>query len=142
MSLNPYLSSLAGGVLIGAAAVLLMLCNGRIAGISGMVRGLLGRDGVAVCGRLLFLGSLVAGAALVERWSGQVPQARADFPGWLLGLAGVLVGLGTSLAQGCTSGHGVCGLARFSPRSLVAVLVFLGVAMLTTFAVRHLWGIA
>ncbi len=142
MSLSPYLTALAGGILIGAAAVILMLCNGRIAGVSGMVRGLFSRDLPDVFQRLLFLTSLVAGAALLEHWSGQLPQARPNFPAWLLGLAGVLVGLGTSLAHGCTSGHGVCGLARFSLRSLTAVLVFLSVAIATTFAVRHFWGIA
>ena len=142
MSLSAYLPALTGGILIGAAAVILMLCNGRIAGISGMVRGLLARDRTQAFEHLVFLASLVAGAALVEHWTGRVPQDRPDFPAWMLGLAGVLVGVGTSYARGCTSGHGVCGLARFSLRSLVAVLVFLSVAIATTFVVRHLWFIA
>ena len=142
--MNPpnFLAALGGGVLIGSAAAMLMLFNGRIAGVSGMVRGLLVRDRVAVLERLLFLAGLVAGAALFERWSGHYPAPREHFPGLLLAAAGVLVGLGTGLARGCTSGHGVCGLARFSPRSMVAVGLFLSTAMVTTYLVRHVWGIA
>ncbi|MDE3010713.1 MAG: YeeE/YedE family protein [Pseudomonadota bacterium] len=140
--LTSYLPPLAGGVLIGASAVVLMLFNGRVAGVSGMVRGLFTRDSFALAERLLFLAALVAGAALVEQWTGMSPSARPAFPAWLLAMAGVLVGFGTALARGCTSGHGVCGLARGSLRSLVAVLVFVAVAMLTTFVVRHVWGIA
>lgn len=142
MSLATSSSALLGGILIGLSAVILMLFNGRVAGISGMLRGLLTRDLQALSERLLFLAALVAGAGVVGHWMGQLPQARPGFPGWLLGVAGVLVGFGTALARGCTSGHGVCGLARFSLRSLMAVMMFLGVAIATTFLVRHVWGIA
>lgn len=136
------LPALAGGALIGAAAGLLLLFNGRIAGVSGMVKGLFAPAAGNIPGRLLFLAGLVVGAGIYGYWSGQLPQAREHFPGPLLLLAGILVGLGTAKARGCTSGHGVCGLARFSPRSLIAVAIFLASAIVTTYLVRHLWHIA
>jgi uncharacterized membrane protein YedE/YeeE len=135
------ISSLAGGLLIGTAASLLLWLNGRIAGISNISRGLLGRTKGDTLWRVLFLGGLVAGAGLFYLMFGHAPQARTEFPGWLLGIAGVLVGFGTSLANGCTSGHGVCGLGRLSPRSLVATLVFLVTGILTAFVIRHLLGV-
>jgi len=92
--------------------------------------------------RLLFLLGLIAGAWVYEAASGTAPVARAGFPPLLLVAAGVLVGVGTTVAHGCTSGHGVCGMARFSRRAFVAVGVFLSVATGTTWLVRHVWGIA
>lgn len=138
----PLLPPLAGGALIGTAAAILLYCNGRIAGISGIVRGLLPPRGADSWSRLVFLCGLIAGAGLYQAWSGQSPLPREHFPPLLLALAGVLVGTGTALAKGCTSGHGVCGLARFSLRSLISVALFLGTAMVTTYVVRHLWNIA
>lgn len=85
---------------------------------------------------------LVAGAGIYETWSGQPPLPREHFPPHLLAISGLLVGSGTALARGCTSGHGVCGLARFSPRSLASVAIFLSTAIITTYGVRHLWHIA
>lgn len=142
MTFFDILPSLAGGVLIGAAAAGLLYFNGRIAGVSGLVAGLFERRDGACAQRWLFLLGLVAGAAVYEVASGTAPVARPGFPPLLLVVAGVLVGVGTTLARGCTSGHGVCGMARFSRRSFVAVALFLSVAMATTWVVRHVGGIA
>lgn len=131
--------ALTGGLLIGIAACLLLLLTGRIAGISGLINRL-----IFSTDRLwpaLFLIGLVLGAAMFYWLGGERPSARNDFPVWLLALAGVLVGFGTSLAKGCTSGHGVCGLGRMSLRSLAAVLTFLLTGIITTFVVRHLMGV-
>ncbi|HUN94348.1 MAG TPA: YeeE/YedE thiosulfate transporter family protein [Burkholderiaceae bacterium] len=131
-------SALAGGALIGLAAVALLAADGRIAGVSGIAAGLWGAPRGDRAWRWLFnLGLVVGAGAWTLGGLASVPVARPEFPAPLLVVAGLLVGYGTSLAGGCTSGHGVCGLARFSSRSLVATLVFLGVAMLTTFIVRH-----
>ena len=137
-----FLIPLVGGMCIGGSAAALLQFNGRIAGISGMLRGLLASSGAQRLERLVFLAGLVVGAAAIEHYTGQLPQAREHFPGWLLVVAGVLVAIGTTLAAGCTSGHGVCGLARLSPRSAVAVATFLSVAIVTTYVVRHLFGVA
>ena len=131
-------SALLGGLLIGIAASLLLWLDGRIAGVSGILSSLLPPARGGALWRALFLAGLVAGAALFYALHDQVPQARAGFPrAWLIA-GGLLVGLGTGLARGCTSGHGVCGLARLSPRSLAATVTFLLVAIVTTFAVRHI----
>ena len=135
------ISALAGGLLIGGAASLLLWLNGRLAGISSIANGLLAWRPGDVFWRLLFLGGLVAGAGLYYGLFGNAPTPRPGFPGWLLGIAGLLVGFGTSLGSGCTSGHGVCGLGRLSVRSLVATLVFLVTAIATTFVVRHVFGV-
>jgi uncharacterized membrane protein YedE/YeeE len=131
------ISALLGGLLIGTAASLLLWLDGRIAGVSGILGGLLPPARGAVAWRALFLGGLIGGVALFYALHGPAPQARSDFPRALLAAAGLLVGVGTGLARGCTSGHGVCGLARLSPRSLTATLIFLLVAVATTYGVRH-----
>ncbi|WP_226459534.1 YeeE/YedE family protein [Quatrionicoccus australiensis] len=141
MALADFLPAAGGGLLIGAAASGLLLLNGRIAGVSGILRGFLAEHGTAFRERVLFLLGLIAGSALYALFSGQYPVPRSAFPAWLLALSGLLVGLGTGLAKGCTSGHGVCGLARLSRRSFGAVGIFLGTAVLTTYLVRHWWGI-
>jgi uncharacterized protein len=129
-----------GGILIGTAAVLLLWLNGRIAGVSGTLGNLMfGRDRLPP---MLFITGIVCGAAFFYGLGGAIPVAREHFSPWLLGLAGLLVGFGTGIGKGCTSGHGVCGLGRLSLRSLVATLTFLTVAMLTTFLVRHVFGSA
>jgi uncharacterized protein len=144
-SFTPY-SALAGGLLIGLSASLLLWFNGRIAGISGIARGLLSGERNGFLWRALFLVGLVGGAWLYY-WlaaraghSGSVPQARAGFPPALLIAGGLAVGFGTALARGCTSGHGVCGMARLSPRSIVATLIFLATGIATTYVVRHVLG--
>ena len=133
-------SALAGGLLIGLAAALLILLEGRIAGISGIVGGLLQplRKG-DVAWRAAFALGLVA-APLLYQALAELPQSRID-TGWAtLVVAGVLVGFGSRLGSGCTSGHGVCGLSRRSPRSLVATIVFMTAGFATVFASRHLFA--
>lgn len=135
------LRALAGGVLIGVASAGLLLANGRIAGISGMLRGLLAPRRAAFPGDLLFLAGVIAGAWGWQQTVGNIPLPRPHFPAPWLVAGGFLVGLGTVLANGCTSGHGVCGLARRSLRSLVAVGLFLASAIVTTYLMRHALGI-
>ncbi len=132
-------SALAGGALIGAASALLLWLNGRIAGISGIAYGVAERGAPARGWRLAFLlGLLAAGAFAMHGLP--VAGSREGFPrAWLIA-AGALVGVGTAMGSGCTSGHGVCGLARFSRRSLVAVCVFMAAAIATVYVVRHLLG--
>lgn len=145
-SFTPY-SALAGGVLIGLSASLLLWANGRIAGISGIARGLFSGGREAFWWRALFLAGLVAGAWLVYVFgkhngdASVVPHSRPGFPPVLLIAGGLAVGFGTALARGCTSGHGVCGLARLSPRSFVATLTFLLAGIAMTYVVRHVLGV-
>lgn len=135
------LAPLAGGALIGASAALLLLANGRIAGISGIVGGLLGPAGRDIGWRVAFLVGLLLGPVAFRLAAGHWPEVRlaasleASWP--VLIVAGLLVGYGTRLGSGCTSGHGVCGLARLSPRSLAAVATFMAAAIVTVFLVRH-----
>ena len=132
---TPY-AALAGGVLIGLAAAILLLFNGRIAGISGILGGLLRPAAGGVGWRLAFLVGLV-GAPTVYALAAAPPRAHID-AGWMgLVAAGLLVGIGTRYGAGCTSGHGVCGLSRRSPRSLVATLAFMGAGFATVYTVRH-----
>jgi hypothetical protein len=133
--MDAYLPALGGGLLIGLSAAMLLLLNGRIAGISGLVAGL-ARPGARWRADAAFLIGLVLGPPLFALLAGHWPAMRIA-AGWpVLALAGLLVGFGTRLGSGCTSGHGVCGLARLSPRSIVAVLVFLATGMLTVALVR------
>jgi hypothetical protein len=132
-------SSLLGGLLIGAAVAVLILLNGRIAGISGIVAGLLSPQAGGRTWRLLFLAGLIGGAVLAGRLGlGPLPEIAAGWP--LLLVAGLLVGFGTRLGGGCTSGHGVCGLARLSPRSLAATAVFMAAGMASVLVLQHLVG--
>jgi len=131
-------ASLAGGVLIGAAAAMLILLSGRVAGVSSILGGALaGRRADAVWRVAFLAGLLAAPVAYAFFASPIVPRIDAGFGA--LALAGFLVGLGTSYGSGCTSGHGVCGLARLQPRSLVATLAFMASGALTVFVVHHLW---
>ena len=139
--MNPWLSALLGGVLIGLSAATLLWLNGRIAGISGIAFGLLRRHGWEEgAWRAAFLAGLMGAGAVAMHQLGQATPSPTR--GATLLVAGLLVGFGTSLGGGCTSGHGVCGLARLSKRSLVAVLVFMASAMATVYVVRHVIGIA
>ena len=130
-------SSLAGGLLIGLSVALLALFNGRIAGISGILGRLLEWPKGDVLWRVAFLLGLVA-APLVFALAAPLPAVRIDADNTTLIAAGLLVGIGTRYAAGCTSGHGVCGLARLSPRSLAATVVFMLAGFATVFVVRHL----
>lgn len=136
----PLLASLAGGLVIGAAAIGLLALSGRVAGVSGIVGGLLPPRRGDLAWRLAFVAGLLGGGLLLQVLVGlpsTVPGSRTS-----LIVAGLLVGFGTRLGDGCTSGHGVCGLGRGSPRSLAAVLTFMGVAILTVFLTRHFPGAA
>ena len=129
-------TSLAGGLLLGLAAALFILFSGRVLGISGIVGGLLRpRKGDAGWRLAFVLGMLVA-PSLYALFAGPL-QPRID-AGWgMVVVAGLLVGVGTRYGSGCTSGHGVCGLSRLSPRSLVATLGFMGAGFVTVFLIRH-----
>jgi hypothetical protein len=131
-----------GGALIGLAAALLLALNGRIAGISGIVGGLLPPRQGDIAWRVLFVLGLMLGAGVWEGLQGAASAYRMQASLPVLAVAGMLVGFGTRWGAGCTSGHGICGLARFSPRSLVAVGVFMASAALTVFVVRHVAGVA
>lgn len=134
------LAPLVGGALIGLAAVLLMLADGRIAGISGIVGGIADRVPGDTGWRLAFVAGLILGPVVAAAVTGALPTIDLDAPFAVVVLAGLLVGVGTRLGHGCTSGHGVCGLARLSPRSLTATLTFMGTAVAVVFVVRHLIG--
>jgi uncharacterized membrane protein YedE/YeeE len=132
-------TSFAGGILIGCAAALLFLSSGRIAGISGIAGGLLAPRRADIAWRIAFLLGLLL-APVAFRVFGRLPFPRIDAGFGTLLVAGLLVGLGTSYGSGCTSGHGVCGLSRLSPRSLVATIAFMAAGMATVFLVRHAWA--
>lgn len=133
------LSALIGGLLIGTAAALFVLFNGRIAGISGIVGGLLRPLAGDVAWRIAFVLGLLM-APLLYRLIAPLPNLQIDAGYPLLIVAGMLVGIGTRYGAGCTSGHGVCGLSRLSPRSGVATVVFMSAGFVTVFVVRHLLG--
>jgi uncharacterized membrane protein YedE/YeeE len=135
---TPY-SALAGGLLIGLAAVLMMLFQGRIAGISGIVGGLFAPRAGEVAWRAAFAIGLLGGAAIAGAAVG-VPVLRERPALLAVAIAGLLVGYGTRLGSGCTSGHGVCGTARLSPRSLVATVVFMAGGAAVVFVTHHLLG--
>jgi uncharacterized membrane protein YedE/YeeE len=129
--------SLLGGVLIGISSALFILANGRIAGISGILGGLLSRKPGDIAWRIAFLLGLVAAPAAIFALTGPL-TATIEANTEVLIIAGLLVGIGTRYGAGCTSGHGVCGLSRLSPRSLVATLAFMGAGMAIVFVMRHL----
>ena len=133
-------SSLAGGVLIGIATAMFILLNGRIAGISGVLGGLLKPVKGDVAWRLAFVLGLV-GAPLAYLLFNNVPSLQIDAGYAALVAAGLLVGVGTRYGSGCTSGHGVSGLSRLSPRSLAATASFMGAGFLTVYVARHLFGL-
>ncbi len=129
-------ASLAGGALIGIAAAMLLLLTGRVAGISGIVGGML-RGGGELGWRVAFVAGLLVSPALFS-YLREVPAARIDTGFGMIVVAGLLVGVGTSAGSGCTSGHGVCGLSRLSPRSLVATVAFMLAGIATVFVARHI----
>ena len=133
-------SSLAGGVLIGIATAMFVLLNGRIAGISGVLGGLLKPVKGDVAWRLAFVLGLVS-APLAYLLFNNVPSLQIDAGYAALIAAGLLVGVGTRYGSGCTSGHGVSGLSRLSPRSLAATAAFMGAGFLTVYVARHLFGL-
>jgi len=133
------LASLVGGVMIGAAALLLMLTHGRVMGISGILGGLIvPSDKSDVRWRVLFVIGVLAGPFAIMALTGASVDRTPVASGFTLPIAGFLVGLGTAIGAGCTSGHGICGLARLSIRSAVAVGMFMGTAIVTVYIVRHM----
>jgi uncharacterized protein len=132
--------ALVGGVLIGLSAVLMMLFLGRIMGISGIIGGLFdSRSSQEYFWRVSFLAGVVASPLVYAFASADQPVISASPDIVLMAVAGVLVGYGATTGSGCTSGHGVCGLARFSRRSAAAVVVFMSVAFLTVYIARHVF---
>ena len=129
-------TSLTGGLLIGLAAALFVLLNGRIAGISGVLGGLLRPLRGDIGWRVAFIAGLIL-APSAYRMVAALPAPRIDASTAMLVLAGLLVGVGTRYGSGCTSGHGVCGLSRLSVRSLAATLTFMGAGFATVFVLRH-----
>ncbi len=149
VELQPLAFALAGGLAIGGAAVLLLATHGRVFGVSGIINGVLDHvAGLPGAGgdrwRIALLIGVVLGALvwtlIVAPSFMSVPAPRSGFPGWALALGGLLVGFGTRLGSGCTSGHGVCGIARFSPRSLVATVTFIATGAVTVYLLRHATG--
>ena len=130
-------SGLIGGLLIGLATALMMLFNGRIAGISGIVGGLLARNGSEVGWRAVFVVGLLLGAFIYMLATGGALPVRVEASLPVMVVAGLLVGFGTRLGSGCTSGHGISGIARLSKRSVVATLVFMGAGIVTVFLTGH-----
>jgi uncharacterized membrane protein YedE/YeeE len=131
------LSALIGGAMIGLAAALFVLLNGRITGISGILGGLLRPAKGDVVWRLAFLLGLVMAPLMYAGWAG-LPEITVDSSWMTLIVAGLFVGVGTRFGSGCTSGHGVCGLSRFSLRSLVATLCFMASGFATVYVIHHL----
>jgi uncharacterized protein len=130
-------SALIGGAIIGAAAALFAVLNGRIAGVSGILGGLARPQAGDILWRIAFVAGLIA-APVAWRLLAALPEIRVDTSYFALAAAGLLVGVGTRYGGGCTSGHGVCGVSRLSPRSIVATLVFMAVGFATVYIARHL----
>jgi uncharacterized membrane protein YedE/YeeE len=131
--------ALLGGILIGLAAGLLWFLNGRILGVSGIIGGLFTFSRTDTLWRATFLGGILSGGALMYHLHPQSFE-MIQMPSAALVIAGFLVGFGTRLGNGCTSGHGVCGISRISIRSIVATLLFMSFGILTVSLVRHVWG--
>lgn len=132
--------SLLGGALIGLSAVLLMAFHGRIAGMTGILAGLLPPVSSDWAWRAAFLAGAIVAPVLILGLSGQTIAYESPVPmPWII-IGGLIVGVGVYFGSGCTSGHGVCGIARLSPRSIAATLTFMATAILTVFVIRHLLG--
>lgn len=129
--------ALAGGMLLGVSASVLLVLNGRIAGISGIVSGLLTPKKGEVSWRLLFVIGMLASGLLAPTLGFTLPETLPVSSFLWVGLAGLLVGIGTKIGNGCTSGHGICGMGRLSKRSIVATCIFMGVAIATVFVRLH-----
>ena len=136
--MNAYLVPLTGGVLLGLSAMWLLLSLGRVAGISGIAWGSLA--GPERSWRWLFLLGLLLGGLVTHNLIGRPVPAESTAPLWLIATSGLLVGLGTRMGGGCTSGHGVCGLGRRSPRSLVATLTFITLGVIAVFIMQRVMG--
>lgn len=134
-------ASLAGGVLIGVASTLLMLFSGRIMGATGILAGLFQpASSKDFAWRAALLAGMATGPLVVRLLSGEMPAVEVPISTAALLIGGLIVGVGVTYGSGCTSGHGVCGMARLSPRSIVATLVFMLFTFVTVFLVRHVFG--
>jgi len=131
------LAALTGGLLIGLAAAILIVLNGRIAGISGILGGLLKPRANDIAWRFAFIAGLIA-APVIYAMVFTLPAVSIEADTPTLIIAGLLVGLGTRYGSGCTSGHGVCGISRLSPRSMIATLIFMVAGFITVYLVRHI----
>lgn len=131
-------TALIGGSLIGLASVLLMLTHGRIAGITGILNGVLFSRDAGRSWRIAFIVGAIAAPALIFFTTGQPMEFSNPMPLWALVVGGLIVGVGVFYGSGCTSGHGICGVSRLSPRSLVATGVFMASTVLTVFVIRHI----
>ncbi len=138
LSLPSIVGALLGGALIGLSATLMLVFAGRIAGISGILGGVLVPRAGDVGWRVAFLGGLGVGAILLALVAPATVSASSPSPLWLVVVAGLLVGVGTQLGSGCTSGHGVCGVSRLAPRSLAATAMFMATGAAAAFVTRHL----
>jgi len=136
MIVNDVLFGLTGGVLIGLSSVGLMLFFGRIAGVSGILQASIWSD--EKLWRILFILGLIIGSSFVYYVLPNHIQIRTNFPLSLLALSGFIVGLGVALGNGCTSGHGICGISRFSKRSIIATILFFSIALMTRFIIHNL----
>jgi uncharacterized membrane protein YedE/YeeE len=134
-------AALLGGALIGTSAVLLLWLNGRVAGISGILYGVFTREAAEFAWRGLFVIGLIAGGLIYQELTGQTLISRSEFPLPLLIVSGLLVGAGTRLGSGCTSGHGICGISRMSSRSIFATATFMIAGIAATTIARHVLGI-
>ena len=138
--MNQYIAPLAGGLLLGLSAIWLLISVGRVAGISGILWGSI--TGPDRNWRWLFIAGLLLGGAVTHILIGQAIPSPSGAPLWLLAISGMLVGIGTRMGGGCTSGHGVCGLGRRSPRSLVATLTFMAFGVITVFVLQLINGVS
>jgi uncharacterized membrane protein YedE/YeeE len=129
--------ALAGGMLIGLAAAILILMNGRIAGVSGIIGGLLRPNNGDLAWRFAFVGGLIL-AAVIYGLFYALPEVQIDASWSVITIAGLLVGVGTRYGSGCTSGHGICGISRLSPRSMAATAIFMAAGFITVYLLRHL----
>ena len=134
------ISAIIGGALIGISSALLLALNGRIAGISGIASGILSRNGPDIIWRILFLIGLVGGVGVYRLAGGGLQEIDITTSLPVLVLAGLLTGIGTDMGNGCTSGHGICGIARLSTRSIAATGTFVFIAAATFFFTRHIVG--
>jgi uncharacterized membrane protein YedE/YeeE len=138
--MNQYIAPLVGGLFLGLSAIWLLISIGRVAGISGIVWGSI--TGPDRNWRWLFMAGLLLGGAVTHIVIGRSIPAPSGSPLWLLAMSGMLVGIGTRMGGGCTSGHGVCGLGRRSPRSLIATLTFMACGVITVFVLQSINGVS
>jgi uncharacterized membrane protein YedE/YeeE len=140
MDVKSWLDALLGGALIGISVSLMLYLKGRVTGISGIIHSALVQRHESNAWRWMFILGLVLGGGLLNALDSETLGAPVVQEGWMLGVAGLLVGFGTLLGSGCTSGHGVCGISRWSPRSLLATVIFIATGVLSVAVLRFILG--